>query len=226
MEETVQKTAADLARNHRAEHVVGQAADVRDFVQVEALWQAAKTRFGRVDIWVNNAGVAHELSPFWDHRPERIRGVVETNVIGTMNGSAIALREMRRQGFGRLYNMEGFGSGSGRMVRGLAIYGSTKAATRFLNRALIDEVSGTSLIVGAIRPGMVITELLTDQFKERPEDWERMERVMSLFASRVETVAPVLALKMLRNHKNGAVIRFGGPGAILRRLAAAPFRRR
>ena len=205
---------------------MGKSADVKDYMQVESLWEAAKARFGRIDVWVNNAGVAHELSPFWDHPQQRIRAVVETNVIGTMNGSAIALREMHKQGFGRLYNVEGFGSSGGRMVRGLAIYGSTKAATHFLNQALMDEVSGTSLIVGAVQPGMVVTDLLTDQFKDRPEDWEKMKRVMSLFASRVEAVAPELARKMLQNRRNGVSIRFGGMGRILRRLAAAPFRRR
>lgn len=224
-EEAVRKAVEERSERFGAERTAGMAADVRDFAQVEALWEAARARFGRVDMWVNNAGVAHELSPFWDHPGERIREVVETNVIGTMNGSAIALREMRRQGFGRLYNMEGFGSGGGRMVRGLAIYGSTKAAMHFLNRSLMEEVRGTGLIVGAVRPGMVITDMLSDQFKNRPEDWEKMKRVMGLFASHVDSVAPVLARKMLDNRKNGAWIRFGGPGRILLRLVAAPFRR-
>lgn len=225
-EEAVQRAVDDLAGRHGAERVIGKAADVRDYTQMEALWETANARFGRVDVWVNNAGIAHELSPFWDHPQERIRAVVETNVIGTMNGSAVALREMRKQGFGRLYNLEGFGSGGGRMVRGLAIYGSTKAATHFLNRALMDEVSGTPLVVGAVRPGMVITDMLTGQFKERPEEWERMKRVMSFFASRVEEVAPELARKMLHNRKNGTTVRSGGTGRIFRRLAMAPLGRR
>jgi NAD(P)-dependent dehydrogenase (short-subunit alcohol dehydrogenase family) len=225
-EEAVQKAVDDLAGRYGAERVIGKAADVREYMQMQALWETAKARFGRVDMWVNNAGIAHELSAFWDHPPERIRAVVETNVIGTMNGSAVALHEMRKQGFGKLYNLEGFGSGGGRMVRGLAIYGSTKAATHFLNRALMDEVSGTSLVVGAVRPGMVITDMLTGQFKERPEEWERMKRVMSLFASRVEDTAPELARMMLHNCKNGIILRSGGTSRILRRLATAPFRRR
>src|SRR5437868_1872544 len=48
-----------------ADRVVGQPCDVGDYAQVEALWDAAVARFGRVDIWINNAGTSHPSQNFW-----------------------------------------------------------------------------------------------------------------------------------------------------------------
>jgi len=102
---SVDKARAELSAKHKTENVFGVPGDVIRFEEVVALWNAARTRFGKVDIWINNAGIAHPQLSFWKHPPERIKAVVETNVVGAMNGAAIALRGMIEQGSGSLYNM-------------------------------------------------------------------------------------------------------------------------
>jgi len=51
-----------------------------------------------------------------------------------MYGTKVALTEMLAQGYGALYNLEGFGAGGGSM-RGMTLYGSTKAAVHFINQS-------------------------------------------------------------------------------------------
>jgi NADP-dependent 3-hydroxy acid dehydrogenase YdfG len=155
----------------------------------------------------------------------QIQAVVETNVAGAMHGAKVALRGLLEQGSGSLYNMEGLGS-DGRKVAGLTLYGSTKYSLRYLTDALVEETRDTPVLVGALRPGMVVTDLLTEQYKERPEDWERAKRIFNILADRVETITPWLAQKVLANNKTGVRITWLTGPRIIGRFLAAPFRRR
>ena len=223
--EGVKKVVAELSDKHEADRVFGHPCDVRDFEQVQVLWDAAKAHFGKIDIWINNAGLGHAQMDFWELSAEQIRTVVNTNLIGAMYGSKVALRGMLDQGFGGLYNMEGAGS-DGSKVHGLALYGSTKCGLRYLDESLARETRGTAVLVGALRPGMVVTDFLTKQFEDRPEEWERAKRIFNILADQVETVTPWLARQVLNNGRNGVRISWGSRWRIMGRFLTAPFCRR
>jgi short-subunit dehydrogenase len=78
--------------------------DVADEEAVEALAAATVERFGRIDVWVNNAGVI-AYGPFEEIPSEVFRGIVETNLMGQVHGARAALRRFRAQGSGVLINM-------------------------------------------------------------------------------------------------------------------------
>ena len=215
-----------LGAKHEARRVWGQACDVAIYSQVEALWPAAKAHFGQIDIWINNAGVAHPVSDFDKLSPDQMRTLVETNVLGAMYGSRVALAGMRAQGFGSLYTMEGLGSSGGRQVRGLSLYGTTKAALRYLNDALMLETRGTPIIVGALQPGMTVTDMITKQYEGQPEAWEKVKPIFNILSDRVETVAPWLARKVLANTRSGARFAFSSSGKLAWRFLTAPFVKR
>jgi short-subunit dehydrogenase len=96
----------DLA--HECETTGGRAlsvpTDVSNQADVEQLAQAAITKFGRIDVWVNNAGVAalgrFEEVPLTDHAQ-----IIETNLLGTLYGSHCALQQFRQQQSGTLINI-------------------------------------------------------------------------------------------------------------------------
>jgi len=225
-QEAVDKAVARLSTKHGADRVFGHPCDVTDFEQVQALWNAAQARFDRIDIWINNAGLGNPQMDFWELPAEEIRAVVSTNLIGAMYGTKVALSAMLEQGFGALYNMEGLGS-DGRKVEGLALYGSTKAGLRYLDECLTKETEGTPVLVGSLRPGMVVTDFLTRQFEDRPpEDWERAKRMFNIIADRVEDVTPWLAQQVLANDKNGACISWLSRWKVMGRFLTARFRKR
>lgn len=222
---SVQNALAQLASAHQADSVLGHPCDVTRFEQVQGLWDKAHSHFGKVDIWVNNAGIGHPQLEFWTESSQEISALVETNIVGTMYGARVALRGMLEQGFGSLYNMEGLGS-DGRKVKGLTLYGSTKSCIRYLTDALAEEVRGTEVIVGAFSPGMVVTELLIGRYESGSQDWESAKRIFNILADRVETVTPWLAQKAITNKKNGVRFNWMTRGKVTGRFLAAPFRKR
>jgi NAD(P)-dependent dehydrogenase (short-subunit alcohol dehydrogenase family) len=226
LQAAIDPVVARLGVKHEARRVWGHPCDVADYAQVEALWAAAQAHFGQIDIWINNAGVAHAVSDFEKLSPEQMMTIVETNVLGTMHGCRVALAGMRVQGFGSIYNMEGLGSSGGRHVRGLSIYGTTKAALRYLDDALMLETQGTPIIVGALQPGMTITDMLSRQYEGQPEAWEKFKPILNILADRVEVVAPWLAQKVYTNTRGGARFAFSSSSKIAFRFMTAPFIKR
>jgi len=221
----VEDALTGLSAKYPLERVYGIACDVTDFAQVQMLWEQAKNHFGKIDIWINNAGTASPRINFWDLPPEKYNEVVQVNLIGTMYGTKVALSGMLSQGYGALYNMEGFGA-RGQGMQGMTLYGSTKAAVHFINRSLAKEVKETPVISGSIAPGMVITEMITRQYRGRESDLEKAKPILNIIAERPEKVAPVLAQKILSNHKNGVTIAFSSPARIMLRFFTAPFKKR
>jgi NAD(P)-dependent dehydrogenase (short-subunit alcohol dehydrogenase family) len=221
----VEEAVSVLSTKHPPERVFGYPCDVTRFDQVQALWDATSARFGRIDVWINNAGISNFQMAIWEYPPELIEAVIGTNLVGAMYGAKVALKGMLAQGSGSLYNMEGLGS-DGRRVPGLTLYGTTKSGLRYLTDALVEETEGAPILVGALRPGMVMTELVTRQYKGRPEDWERVKRVFNILADRVETVAPWLARRVLDNKRNGVRFTWLSRPKLMMRFLTAPFVRR
>ena len=224
-QKTVEKAVGELIQRYSADQIHGCPCDVSDFSQTQALWESAANHFGQVDIWINNAGISHPQGNFWELSEETLQSVIQTNLIGAMNGSKAAISGMLRQGFGSLYNMEGLGS-DGRRAKGLSVYGTTKYGLRYLNKALIHETKDTTVRVGILSPGMVVTDLLVGQSERTSENWERTKRIFNILADRVETVTPWLADQVLENTKHGAMISWLTMPKIIWRFLSAPFTKR
>jgi len=214
-----------LSAVNGSDHVDGIACDVTSCGEVQALWDRTQGRYGRVDIWVNNAGVAHPMSDVADLAPATVESVVNTNIAGTVYGAKVAIAGMLQQGFGAVYNMEGLGS-DGRRVRGLALYGASKRAVRYLTDSLVAEMEGTPVLVGSLSPGMVATDMLSEDQMAGREISERSRRVMNLLSDRVETVTPWLVRKMLDNDRHGVRLAWLTPGKVMWRFATSPFVKR
>ena len=227
--DTLATAERNLSAKFDSDRIFAFAGDVRNFEDVERLWEGTIERFGNIDIWINNAGIANPRLPVWEQTPDRIASIVETNLIGTMYGTKVAISRMLQQGYGAVYNLEGAGSG-GDKIRYLTLYGTTKYGIRYLTESLIRETRNTPILVGAISPGIVVTELLSGQYDFTDEaqvlDWERTKRRLNLLADRVETVAPWLVDRILANTKPGVRIAWLTPSKAIGRLLVSPFRQR
>jgi len=138
----------------------GLAVDVGSQEQVEALVNYTVETFGRLDVWVNNAGLAGPYGPTVDLSPDTFTQVVRTNILGVYHGSRAALKRMLPQGSGKLINLLGHGYRS--PVPFQNAYASSKAWVRSFTMALAQETRGRGMDIFTFYPGMVLTEMLTD----------------------------------------------------------------
>jgi NAD(P)-dependent dehydrogenase (short-subunit alcohol dehydrogenase family) len=225
----VEAAIRDLSAS-AGERVAGTVCDVGQAADVQSLWDFAAARFGRVDIWINNAGLINGRRNLADLEPADIDRVVQANVLGVMHGSRVAIRGMLAQApaasAAQIYSFEGFGS-DGMIRPGLTVYGSTKAAVRYFVRSLRKEYGDRGVLLGTINPGIVTTNLVTDESqRSSAAAWEQTKKRLRLFADHVDDVAPFLADAVLANTAQGANIRWLSVGKLLGRLALAPFQRR
>ncbi|MEU4712374.1 SDR family NAD(P)-dependent oxidoreductase [Micromonospora purpureochromogenes] len=101
-EEALAEVAAECAQ--RGVQALVVPTDVTDPVAVEALGRRAAERFGRIDVWVNNAAVT-VFGPFEETPLQDIRRVLDVNVMGYVHGARTALPYLREQGQGVLVNV-------------------------------------------------------------------------------------------------------------------------
>lgn len=140
--------------------VEGVVADVTRRRDHEALLAAALDRFGRLDVWVNNAGVSGAYGPTPALADEDFLRVLDTNVRGTYLGSAVATRYFLSRRSGMLVNV--LGRGARRPVPNQNAYGSSKAWVRAFTVALAKETRGRGVQVLGFNPGLMLTELVQE----------------------------------------------------------------
>jgi NAD(P)-dependent dehydrogenase (short-subunit alcohol dehydrogenase family) len=134
-----------------------RALDVADEAAVEGFAAAVVGRFGRIDVWVNNAATM-SYGPFWEIPSEVFRAVIETNLMGQVHGARAALRRFREQGAGVLINMS---SVWGRVTTPqVTPYVVSKNAVRALSECLSGELGAEPEIhVATVVPEAVDTPI-------------------------------------------------------------------
>jgi NAD(P)-dependent dehydrogenase (short-subunit alcohol dehydrogenase family) len=223
--EAVATVVAELAGRFGDDKVAGKACEISDGSQLQGLWDEAVSQFGQVDIWINNAGVSAPRKALADTDEAVIQQVVGINLAGMLLANRVALRGMQGQGAGQIWNMEGFGSG-GQVQPGMCVYGSTKRAVNYINKALQKEVKGSGVQVCTLSPGIVVTDLLTGDYDTASPDWEKSKKIFNILGDKVETVTPYLVDGMLKADKNGAKVAWLTTGKAFARFMTAGFNKR
>jgi len=140
--------------------VDGQACDVSGIQQVEALAEFAIRTFGRVDIWVNNAGLSAPYGPTAQIPSADFMNVINTNITGTYNGSVVAMRYFAAQKSGKLINLLGRGDNGSIPLQNA--YSSSKVWVRNFTKTLAHEYKNNGVDVFGFNPGLVRTEMLSN----------------------------------------------------------------
>jgi glucose 1-dehydrogenase len=134
--------------------------DVRSADDLEQLRFAALKEFGRLDIWINNAGLSGPYGPTLDVPWESFKAVTETFIFGTYHGSMVALRHFRTTGAGCLINL--LGRGERRPVPMQNAYGSAKSWVRNFTLALNRESAKGGIRIAAFQPGLMSTAMVLE----------------------------------------------------------------
>jgi 3-hydroxybutyrate dehydrogenase len=153
--------AARLARAAGVD-VTFDGADLRDVAAIENMFAAAATRFGAVDIVVNNAVVRH-FKPIQYFSTEEWDASMAVNLSAAFHCVRCALPAMLEQGWGRIINMSSIYSVRGAENR--VDYVTTKTALLGLTRAIAIETAKTGITCNAICPGTVPSPAILDRIQ-------------------------------------------------------------
>lgn len=173
-----------VASEIRAEggKAIAVATDVTDDEAVEALAQAAVEEFGRLDIWINNAGGSPVQVPLVDLDRDEWDHTVLLNLTAVWVCSVTAARHM--EDGGRIVNIS---SRAATMpVKGSGHYSAAKAGVNALTMTMAAEL-GPRVRVNCIMPGAVPTEIMMTAMKLGEEDLPNLERALRLPAGRLGT---------------------------------------
>jgi 3-oxoacyl-[acyl-carrier protein] reductase len=131
--------------------------DVADEAQVSSLFREVRRDFGRLDVLVNNAGVA-SMNHFLLTPLASVEKVFRTNVFGAFVVMREAARLMRRNGFGRIVNLVTVGVPL--RLEGEAAYVASKSAVMSLTQVAAKELAPFGITVNAVGPGPIQTDLM------------------------------------------------------------------
>jgi 3-oxoacyl-[acyl-carrier protein] reductase len=140
------------------------AADVTKTDDVERAVRTVTERWGRLDIAVNNAGITGGSKLTWEITDEEWHRVLAVDLTAVFLVSRAAVRVMLGQGSGRIVNIASIAGKDGNPT--LVPYSTAKAGVIGLTKALAKEVATKGILVNAIAPAMIETDMVRQMSKE------------------------------------------------------------
>lgn len=171
----VEEATRHLLSLGEKENLLALVGDVRKQRDVERIVNQSLKRYGRIDVLINNAGVA-AYRPIEEMTEEGWDRIIDTNLKGTFLFLLRVIPVMKRQGRGTIVNIS-----SGLGVEGMAnfsVYCASKFGVVGLTRALADEIPDSDIRIYAVLPGAVATQLIKDSdFEIDPSELLKPEYV-------------------------------------------------
>ncbi len=134
--------------------------DVSNNNNINSVAEEVEQRFGRLDVLVNNAAILYDS---WQSAVnadlEIVNQALKTNLYGPWHMCKVFIPLMRKNGYGRIVNVSSGAGSLYAMGGGAPAYGISKAALNALTRKLASELLGTGILVNAVDPGWVATDM-------------------------------------------------------------------
>jgi len=143
-------------------------ADVSDLSSVEAAWELTLSSHDKIDILINNAGIAGPNAPTWEYPVDAWRHIVSINLDGPFFCSRTIVPHMIRNGYGRIVNISSIAGKEGNP--NASAYSATKAGVIALTKSLGKELAGHDIAVNCITPAAARTPIF-DQMNQEHIDY-------------------------------------------------------
>ncbi len=132
--------------------------DITDGASVEYAVREALTRTSRIDVLVNNAGIAGRAAPLWEMTETDWQQVVSVNLTGVFHCCRAVIGHMRERRYGRIVNIASIAGKEGNP--NMTGYSATKAAVIAFTKSLAKEVALDGVCVNSVAPAVVRTRIL------------------------------------------------------------------
>ena len=143
--------------------VVYHPLDVTNAESIEHLAQFIRNEFGKLDILVNNAGIARDFTDaensIFNTKIDTLQETIETNLYGPLLLSQALIPLMKKHNYGRVVNVSSGAGQLSEMNTGYPAYRISKTALNALTRLFANELKDTNILVNAVCPGWVKTDM-------------------------------------------------------------------
>lgn len=135
--------------------------DISDLASVEAGTAAVISRFGKIDVLVNNAAIVGPNATTWEYPVQAFEDVVKVGLIGTFYVSRSVVPHMLEKGYGRIVNIASIAGKEGNPKA--PAYSATKAGVIALTKSLGKELAERNIAVNAVTPAVAKTTMALSQ---------------------------------------------------------------
>ena len=152
-----ERVAAELPRGAAGEHFA-VSVDVADGPSVKAAAKVVFERAGKIEILVNNAGIAGPAAPLWEQPEDEWDRVIAVNLKGTFYWCRAVTQHMRSSKYGRIVNIASIAGKEGNP--NMSPYSATKAGVIGLTKSIGKEVATEGITCNAVAPAVIRTRIL------------------------------------------------------------------
>ena len=159
--ELASQCCAELAERGRIAPV---GCDIRSLSAVESARDRTIETFGRIEVLVNNAGIAGPNMPTWEYPPDAWNEVLEINLTGTFHCYRAVVPNMVAQNYGRIVNVASIAGKEGNP--NASAYSASKSAVIALTKSLGKELAAHDIVVNCITPAAARTALFAQMTQQ------------------------------------------------------------
>lgn len=188
-DDQITRVAADINASNSSGRAITQVTDVSKMEDMDALAQRAVDEFGRLDIWINNAGGSLVSAPLTELDPAEWDKTLAVNLSSVFYGVRAAARHMKDGG-----SIVNTSSMAGRdPFPGSGHYSAAKAGVNMLTKTLALELGPQKIRVNSILPGFVPTDTVKKALDMKDEDFGPLLEQLNLPAGRLGTPRDIAA---------------------------------
>ena len=205
------KMASECIRSLKGDRHRSFRVDVGKPKQVASLFRKLKENNVKIDILINNAGIAYH------HAPDKVnyfewqkawKDILTTNLIAASNMCYQAAQHMMKNGQGKIINISSRGAFRGEPL--MPAYGASKAGLNAMTQSLAYQLASHNIFVGAIAPGFVATDMAKDRLKGEGGRLIAAQSPMNRVASPKEIAEAVYLMALGNIWMTGAIIDVNG----------------
>ena len=181
-----------IVKNLGAEKVILQA-DVSKYDQVKSMVDELVERFGRIDIFVNNAGIFTKMKPIEEITDDEWDSIMNVNLKGVFYCCKAVIPYMKKQGGGKIINISSTAGRQGSRASSLP-YAASKAGVLGLTYTLAYQLAKYNILVNAVVPGQIETDILRQSVPPELREMQKKQTPVGRFGKPEEVAHAVVFL--------------------------------
>ncbi len=179
--ENLDKTAREL-------FVDSFLADVTSFENIKKFKEYTVSKYGKIDYWINNAGIQIAPSYVEDVDIKKLHNLFEINFFGYFYGCQVALSQMKKQNSGVIININSTAGLDGKPE--ISAYSSSKFAIKGLTESIRKEVKNLDIKIFSVFPGGMQTDIYKEKYPDDLKDYMKVDTVVEKVVSNLKLADP------------------------------------